>query len=143
MAPVDAAEYRSGIKWQWLSRQEPSGFARWLDTRLLYIEVRDAAAYFYHIQDVKITKDMLDLAKHIVETKAGHFEPAKFQDHYASALQELLEKKQKRQPIVRPKRRRPAMFTINAPWPVPTDRCLVRRERVRRQAVATWAVSAA
>ena len=32
-------------------------FARWLDTRLLYIKVRDAAEYFDHIQDVKITKD--------------------------------------------------------------------------------------
>jgi len=62
-------------------------------------EVRDAAEYFEDIQDVKITKDMLDLAKHIVETKAGHFEPAKFEDHYEAALQELLEKKQKGQPI--------------------------------------------
>jgi DNA end-binding protein Ku len=62
-------------------------------------EVRDAAEYFDDIQDVKITKDMLDLAKHIVDTKAGHFEPAKFEDHYESALQELLEKKQKGQPI--------------------------------------------
>jgi DNA end-binding protein Ku len=35
----------------------------------------------------------------IVERKAGHFEPAKFQDHYDSALQELLEKKQNGQPI--------------------------------------------
>jgi DNA end-binding protein Ku len=51
-------------------------------------EVRDAAQYFDDIQDVKITKDMLDLAKHIVETKAGHFEPAKFEDHYEAALQE-------------------------------------------------------
>src|SRR5215208_5182911 len=49
-------------------------------------EVRDAAEYFDDIQDVKITKDMLDLARHIVETKAGHFEPAKFEDHYESAL---------------------------------------------------------
>ena len=38
------------------------------------------------------TAFMLDLAKHIVETKAGHFEPAKFEDHYEAALQELLEK---------------------------------------------------
>ena len=44
-------------------------------------EVRDAAEYFDDIQDVNITEDMLDLAKHIVETKAGHFEPAKFEDH--------------------------------------------------------------
>ena len=67
-------------------------------------EVRDAAEYFDDIQDVKITKDMLDLAKHIVETKAEHFEPAKFEDHYELALQELLEKKQKGQPIAAAKK---------------------------------------
>jgi DNA end-binding protein Ku len=71
-------------------------------------EVRDAAEYFDDIQDVKITKDMLDLAKHIVETKAGHFEPAKFEDHYESALQELLEKKQKGQPIAAAKKAHPS-----------------------------------
>lgn len=62
-------------------------------------EVRDAAEYFDDIQDVKITKDMLDLAKHIVEQKSGHFEPTKFEDHYEQALQELLEQKRKGQPI--------------------------------------------
>jgi DNA end-binding protein Ku len=71
-------------------------------------EVRDAAEYFDDIQDVKITKDMLDLAKHIVDTKAGHFEPAKFEDHYESALQELLEKKQKGQPIAAAKKAPPS-----------------------------------
>jgi DNA end-binding protein Ku len=50
---------------------------------------------------VKITKDMLDLAKHIVEQKSGHFDPSKFEDHYESALQELLDKKQKGQPIAK------------------------------------------
>jgi DNA end-binding protein Ku len=43
---------------------------------------------------------MLDLAKHIVEQKSGHFEPDKFEDHYEKALQDLLEKKQKGLPIV-------------------------------------------
>src|ERR1700710_1241464 len=62
-------------------------------------EVRDAAVYFDDIQDVKITKEMLDLAKHIVETKSGHFDPSKFEDHYESALQDLLEKKKNGQPI--------------------------------------------
>ena len=70
--------------------------------------MRDAAEYFDDIQDVKITKDMLDLAKHIVETKAGHFEPAKFEDHYESALQKLLEKKQKGQPIAASKKAPPS-----------------------------------
>jgi len=39
-------------------------------------EVRDSSEYFDDIQDVKITKDMLDLAKHIVEQKSGHFDPS-------------------------------------------------------------------
>jgi DNA end-binding protein Ku len=56
-------------------------------------EVRNSADYFDDIQDVKITKDMLDLAKHIVQQKSGHFDPAKFEDHYEAALTELINKK--------------------------------------------------
>jgi DNA end-binding protein Ku len=70
-------------------------------------EVRDQAEYFADIQDVKITKDMLDLAKHIVEQKSGHFEPDKFEDHYEKALQELLVKKQKGLKIERARKTRP------------------------------------
>jgi DNA end-binding protein Ku len=64
-------------------------------------EVRNSAEYFDDVQDVKITKDMLELAKHIVEQKSGHFDPSKFEDHYEAALQDLLNKKQKGQPIAR------------------------------------------
>ena len=64
-------------------------------------EVRADSEYFDDIQDVKITKDMLDLAKHIVEQKSGHFEPDKFEDHYEAALQDLLNKKQKGLPITK------------------------------------------
>jgi DNA end-binding protein Ku len=70
-------------------------------------EVRDAAEYYDDIQDVKITKDMLDLAKHIVEQKSGHFEPDKFEDHYEAALTELLAKKQKGLPIAAAKKPAP------------------------------------
>jgi DNA end-binding protein Ku len=62
-------------------------------------EVRDAGEYFDDIQEVKITKDMLDLAKHIVEQKSGHFEPEGFEDHYEAALTELINKKRNGQPI--------------------------------------------
>ena len=62
-------------------------------------EVRAAAEYFDDIQDVKITKEMLDLAKHIVETKSGHFDPSQFEDHYENALQDLLQKKKNGLPI--------------------------------------------
>jgi DNA end-binding protein Ku len=71
-------------------------------------EVRDASEYFDEIQDVKITKDMLDLAKHIVEQKSGHFEPGKFEDHYEAALTELLNKKQKGVPLTAAKKAAPS-----------------------------------
>ena len=71
-------------------------------------EVRDASEYFDEIQDVKITKDMLDLARHIVEQKSGHFEPDKFEDHYEAALTELLKKKQKGLPITAAKKPAPS-----------------------------------
>jgi DNA end-binding protein Ku len=64
-------------------------------------EVRGASEYFDDIQDVKITKDMLDLAKHIVEQKSGHFDPDKFEDHYEAALSDLLQKKQSGQPMAK------------------------------------------
>jgi DNA end-binding protein Ku len=56
-------------------------------------EVRSEKEYFDDIQDVKVTKDMLDLAKHIVERKSGAFEPEKFEDHYESALIDLINRK--------------------------------------------------
>ena len=56
-------------------------------------EVRSEKEYFDDIQDVKVTKDMLDLAKHIVEKKSGSFEPEKFEDHYESALTDLINRK--------------------------------------------------
>jgi DNA end-binding protein Ku len=64
-------------------------------------EVRNSAEYFDDVQDVKITKDMLELAKHIVDQKSGHFDPSKFEDHYEDAVQDLLNRKQKGQPIAR------------------------------------------
>src|ERR1700736_5707440 len=56
-------------------------------------EVRSEKEYFDEIQDVKVTKDMLDLARHIVEKKSGEFEPEKFEDHYEPALVDLINKK--------------------------------------------------
>jgi DNA end-binding protein Ku len=56
-------------------------------------EVRSEKDYFDDIQDVKVTKDMLDLAKHIVEKKSGSFEPDRFEDRYESALIELINQK--------------------------------------------------
>ena len=62
-------------------------------------EVRSEQEYFDEIQDVKVTKDMLDLAKHIVNQKAGRFDPGKFEDHYETALIDLINQKRAGKPI--------------------------------------------
>jgi DNA end-binding protein Ku len=77
-----------------------------MGTLLRYpFEVRDSAEYFDDIPDVKLTKDMMDLARHIVETKSGHFKPQEFEDHYEHALKELIAKKAKGERIEVPKER--------------------------------------
>jgi DNA end-binding protein Ku len=67
-------------------------------------EVRSEEEYFDEIQDVKVTKDMLDLAKHIVNQKSGRFDPEKFEDHYETALVDLINQKRAGKPIT-PKER--------------------------------------
>jgi DNA end-binding protein Ku len=64
-------------------------------------EVRSEKDNFEDIEDVKVTKDMLDLAKHIVTKKSGHFEPEKFEDQYEAALTELIDKKRAGVPITK------------------------------------------
>ena len=71
-------------------------------------EVRKESEYFDDIPDEKIPKDMLELAQHIVKSKAGHFHPEKFEDHYEDALKELLKKKQSGQKIEAPREPSPA-----------------------------------
>jgi DNA end-binding protein Ku len=71
-------------------------------------EVRKEEEYFADIPDEKTPKDMLELASHIVATKAGHFDPDKFEDRYEDALKDLLRKKQSGEKIERPKERAPS-----------------------------------
>jgi len=66
-----------------------------LATTLRYgYEVREAAVYFEDIPDLKLPKEMSELAGHIIDTKSSHFDPSKFEDHYENALVELLRRKQ-------------------------------------------------
>jgi DNA end-binding protein Ku len=71
-----------------------------LGTTLHYdYEVRKADDYFDDIPDLKLPKDMLQLAEHIVESKAGDFQPDLFVDHYETALVEIIRKKQAHVPV--------------------------------------------
>jgi DNA end-binding protein Ku len=62
-----------------------------LGTTLRYpYEVRQETAYFEDIPDVKISKDMLQLAEHILETKRAKFDASQFHDRYEQAIVELI-----------------------------------------------------
>jgi DNA end-binding protein Ku len=71
-------------------------------------EVRDEKDYFDDIPNESVPKDMLELATHIVQSKAGHFKPDKFEDHYETALRDLIKRKQDGKPIEKAKEREPA-----------------------------------
>jgi DNA end-binding protein Ku len=55
--------------------------------------------YFDEIEDVKVTKDMLDLARHIVNQKSASFDPEKYEDHYEKALIDFINQKRAGKPI--------------------------------------------
>jgi Ku protein len=56
-------------------------------------ELRDENEFFGDIKSPKITKDMVELAGHILESKAAHFDPSKFKDEYETALKALVKRK--------------------------------------------------
>lgn len=56
-------------------------------------EVRSAEDAFSGVADMSIKGEMLDLAKHIIKTKEGRFDPASFEDRYEAALAELVKAK--------------------------------------------------
>jgi DNA end-binding protein Ku len=75
-----------------------------LATTLRYpYEVREAAPYFEDVPDLKLPKEMKELAAHIVDSKATNFDPTAFQDHYETALVEMLRAKQAGRVIEAPK----------------------------------------
>jgi DNA end-binding protein Ku len=71
-----------------------------LGTTLRYpYELRDEQDFFAGIKSPKITSDMVELAGHILDTKAAHFDPSKFKDEYETALKALVKRKAAGKPI--------------------------------------------
>ena len=64
-----------------------------LGTTLRYdYEVRRENEYFARIPSPHISKDMIDLASHILDSKATKFDPGKFKDEYEKALRKLVQR---------------------------------------------------
>lgn len=56
-------------------------------------EVRSSQKAFEDMPKMKIEGELLDLAKHIISTKKGDFDPAAFDDRYEAALEEMVKAK--------------------------------------------------
>jgi len=65
-------------------------------------EVRDENDYFADIPSPRISRDMVSLAGHILDSKASRFDPKKFKDEYETALRKLIQRKAKGQTIEPP-----------------------------------------
>jgi DNA end-binding protein Ku len=66
-----------------------------LATSLRYpYEIRDEKSYFADVPELKLPAEMKDLAAHIVDSMATHFDPSTFEDRYETALVELLRAKE-------------------------------------------------
>jgi DNA end-binding protein Ku len=65
-----------------------------LGTTLRYdYEVRSEKDYFSKIPSPKFDKEMVQLAEHILDSKASHFDPERFKDRYETALKALVKRK--------------------------------------------------
>ena len=62
-------------------------------------EVRSAEAAFENVPKSKASKDMLALAKHIIGTMKGEFDPKQYDDRYENALAELVRAKVEGRPM--------------------------------------------
>ena len=65
-----------------------------LGTLLRYdYEVRDEKALFRGVPSPRVPKEMIKLASHILDTKAGHFDPSDFKDEFELELRKLVKRK--------------------------------------------------
>ena len=65
-------------------------------------ELKDPAQFFDEVPTARPDKEMVDLAVELIGRKSGKFTPAQFNNHYAQALRELVNKKMKGQKVVAP-----------------------------------------
>ena len=71
-----------------------------LGTLLRYdYEVRDEKELARSLPSPRIPKEMLSLASHILDTKAGHFDPSEFKDEFETELKKLVKRKAAGKPI--------------------------------------------
>ena len=79
---------------------EPRGKGIIVYTLRMGDEVVQAEDAFADIPNVHPDKQMIEIARKIIEQQAGDFEPAKFEDRYENALRDLIRRKEKGEKLV-------------------------------------------
>jgi DNA end-binding protein Ku len=80
-----------------------------LGTTLRYpYQLRDEKSYFKAIPTPRVTKEMVDLAAHILDAKTAKFDPGRFEDKYETALKKLIKRKAAGKTIEIPEREEPS-----------------------------------
>jgi DNA end-binding protein Ku len=70
-------------------------------------ELREPAEYYDDVPTAKPDKEMVDLAMQLIEKKTDAFDPKKFEDHYGTALKQLVQEKLKGHKIIAHHEERP------------------------------------
>jgi Ku protein len=85
-----------------------------LGTTLRYnYEVSNERHLFKSVPSPKIPKEMVNLASHILDSKAGHFDPSNFKDEFELELRKLVRQKAAGKAIKVPKERERPSNVIN------------------------------
>jgi DNA end-binding protein Ku len=79
---------------------KPCGRGLLLETLRYADEVRASDTFFDDIPEMKLDSEMIGLAKELIERKSSRFNPEDFSDHYAEALQDLVEEKRKGKAVI-------------------------------------------
>jgi DNA end-binding protein Ku len=93
---------------EWLVAVAPLEDALVMELLRYADELREPAEYFDEVPTARPQKDMIDLAVQLIDKKSAPFDPKKFEDHYGSALKELVEEKRKGRKVVAHEPERPA-----------------------------------
>jgi DNA end-binding protein Ku len=75
---------------EYLCAVKPCGDGLLLETLVYQDEINRADPLFSVIADDAVDADLLEVAHTLIDRKTSPFDPAKFHDHYAEALQELV-----------------------------------------------------
>lgn len=78
---------------EYLCALRPCGDGLLLETLYYEEDIREADPLFSGIEDDAPDKELLDVATQLIEKKSAPFDASAFQDHYAAALKDLVDRK--------------------------------------------------